>query len=198
MTGSLVTVLPNMFSNEELDTLERFTQKHPGKANAYGRLTCWCNQQFMVGQLDKKHEMTPIINKLTEIFLNQLNQQGFKYSKDKLTLDSHVDRVEAKKDEGATGSIGWHQDHILVGTKKKVSDYTLVVLFSKNDNRWTGGELLIRERNGNKKDPVYYQPCYNQGVFFRNNNTEHKVTAVIPQDDNVHRDIVVITCHLSK
>lgn len=211
----MFTVLPNALEESDLESLNQLTQTSTPKLQWYGRFTFW-QEVFEAEQNDggnmiyhhnRNSEFLPVIDKLTSIFLTQLQQLGIDISKKRIILESYLDRNIVPPEKMESSGMFWHRDAMLVDGIKKTADYTMILLMNGKNQDWEGADVILQKGGDyqgkgsyvwvNSDNPqVIVKPAYNQLIIFRNFDCGHMVTPLKPlHNQTVQRDVFITTCY---
>ncbi len=198
------TVVPEMLSRSELHKLRQLTSTETPQKQWYGRQTYW-NETFEPGYHKVKKNFTYVIDKMSAIFLEKIEEMGENISNHNISLEISLDLGVSIYKKEKENEMFWHRDAIEVDQEIKFPQYSMVLLLTRNDGVWNGGDFVLQKGGRyaadgktweNSRDPmVTLVPKYNQAVIFRNDNSGHKVTALIPKKEvAISRYVAIITC----
>lgn len=211
---SFYTTIQDVLTRTELKILKRLTYNSPNN-NWYGRYTFY-REQFIfenaeISPTNKPRWLEPeyVINKLARTFLDQLHICSPDEVPNRVHMEIYYDRSVNGflKDDTSENDIFWHQDTIKIPDREdETPQYTMVLMMSRNENDWEGGDILI-QAGGHYDDnfdwvlsdqPQYQiQHRYNAAVIFKNDNSAHMVTKVLSKKahKDAIRDVIIMTCY---
>jgi hypothetical protein len=209
------TVIPNALHESDLEILHRLTQSNAAKKQWYGRYTFWqevfeARVSSFQDQISFSHsiegEALPVINRLSSLFLAEIERLGAEITGKRIILESYLDRNVVVPDQMATSGMFWHRDVIQVDGVKRTAHYSMILLMNGKTAEWEGADLVLQQggeyenKNSyswiNSEHPeVLVKPTYNQVIIFRNFDSGHKVTPLKPlSSEPVSRDVFITTC----
>lgn len=151
-----------------------------------------------------------VVDKLSNIFLTQVQAFGVDIINQKIALEVYLDRNIVILESAASSGMFWHRDSIVVDGQKQVADYTIILLMNGKVPDWQGADIVLQLGGGYAEEETYnwinsrfpeiiVHPRYNQAIIFKNSNTGHMVTPLIPLTNApVQRDVLIITCYLQQ
>lgn len=151
-----------------------------------------------------KSPFTKITEELAILLLQQQLREFPKATR--FYFETYLDRNLVNfGDQNERPEMIWHQDNIKIRPDwEETPQWTLVVPLTKNDDTFTGGNLILQE-GGVFADGDWYQSELpvkeiemktNQAVIFRNNRGGHCVTPIVSKKRNhpIIRDVLIMTC----
>lgn len=206
-------LIHDVLEEVEMSQLQQLTENTQPNLLWYGRYNFF--KESFAANIDKSndniefthfnhHPCNVITDKLAQIFLTKVQEFG-EDSKKRIVLEVYLDRNMVTLESSSSSGMFWHRDSIVVDGKKQIADFTMILLINGKIQNWNGADIVLQlggqyaEDAGytwiNSSFPKVMTPiCYNQALIFKNSNTGHMVTPLIPLDNlPVHRDVFIIT-----
>lgn len=165
------------------------------------------NQNFTFTH-SAKHPFDHVSDKLSKLFLTKAQELGVEIAKKRIILQSYFDRNSVDSKNFTSSGLFWHRDSILVGQNLQIADCALLLLTNGKIQNWKGAKVIIQK--GGDYDPnnasswinsdspeITVTPRYNQAIIFKNSDTGHMVTPLIPlsSESLVNRDVFIMNCY---